>query len=251
MAVIASELIAYGCANHAEDDVSTQGGAIDTSVKVGMVFLPYSEPLEAFSSSGSDTTQTVTVTGRLTAGGAITTEVITLSGTDVIRGVKTWERVLKLVMSATAVGTVTVRGDLAGPTVATLEPGITDVRTFFYDSPVPGGAKSMYEKFFFKNTNATESLLTADLTLTVEPTHTADFLMAVEDAVDDSNSSATRIIAPTGLTVAGFVQKDVSEGVPGGTLAAGEVIGVWIQADLADGNVALVDGFSVKLLGTG
>ncbi len=247
MAITAAELIFYGAANHAEDDTSTQGGAIDLLVKVAMTFMAANDTIDVVSSSAADTTQTVTVTGRL-ASGAIDTEVYTLAGTTPQTGSKTFERVLKVVMSATAVGTITIERATGPVTIATLEPGFTSVRTMFFDSASAGSPKSLYEKIFSKNTNGTDTLTNATLELTLEPSAVADFLIAVEDAVDDTNSSANRVTAPVGQST--FRQIDVPEPVPGDDLAAGVAIGIWIQMDLATDNVSLVDDHTVELAGT-
>lgn len=247
MSVLSSELIAYGCANHAEDDSGAQGGAIDLTKKIAMTLMAATDDLEVLSSDVGDTTQTLTITGRL-VGGAVDTEVLALNGTSVVTGTKQFERVLKAVLSASTTGTVTLRRQPTGATVATLEPGITEVRTLFFDAASDPSPKTLYEKFFFKNTNATDTLTNAALELTLEPAASADFLMAVEDAVDDTNSAANRVTAPVGQSA--FRQLNVSEPVPGGQLLAGEAIGVWIQMDLAADNAGFVDDWSVELSGT-
>ncbi len=85
------------------------------------------DDLEVLSDDAGDTTQTLIVTGRL-ATGAIDTEVFVLNGTTVVTGSKTFERVFKAVLSATTAGTITFRRQPSGLTVATLEPGIVEVR---------------------------------------------------------------------------------------------------------------------------
>ena len=87
MVVLATELIAFGAQNHAEDDVSTQGGAIDLTRKISMTPMAANDDLEAVSDNAGDTTQTLTVTGRLVTG-AITTEAFVLNGTTPVLGVK-------------------------------------------------------------------------------------------------------------------------------------------------------------------
>lgn len=251
MTISASDLIIYGAASHAEDDSSAQGGAIDTSIKMAHTFMAVADTIEALSSAAGDTTQTLTITGRL-VGGAIDTETIDLNGTAVVTASspKTWERILKIEMDATATGTVTVRR-ADDEALATLEPGITEVRVLFYDAASsPSAAKTLYEKVFFRNENDTDTLSAAKVQLTLEPSAVADMLIALEDAVNDNNSSANRLTAPTGLEASGFVQSGVQVNVPGGSLGANAAIGVWIRMDLAQDNASFIDDWSLQLAGT-
>lgn len=248
MPIVAADLVFYGAANHAEDDTSTQGGAIDLTTKVAMVFMAANDTIDVVSSSAADTTQTVTVTGRV-ATGAIDTEVFTLAGTTPQVGTTTFERVLKIVMSATAVGTITIERATGPVTIATMEPGITTVRGLFFDAASDASPKTLYEKLFAKNEHGTLTLTNATSELTLEPTAVADYLMAVEDAVDDTNSAANRVTAPVGQSA--FRQINITEPIPGGgDLAAGEAIGIWLQMDLAADNAAFVDDWTDQLAGT-
>ncbi len=248
MTVLTADLVAYGAANHAEDDASTQGGAIDLTVKIALTFMAANDTLDVVSDNAADTTQTVTITGRL-ADGSIDTEVFTLAGTTPQVGATTFERILKAVLSATATGTITIDRSSAGPNVATMEPGILQIRTLFFDAASDASPKTIYEKVFFKNENGTDTLTNSTLELTLEPAAVADYLMAVEDAVDDSNSAANRVTAPVGQSA--FRQINVTEPVPGGgNLAAGEAIGVWFQMDLAADNAGFVDDWTLELAGS-
>ena len=103
MSVIISDLSFYGSANMAETDGITQGGAVAFNKRV--VFNDINPAgLLNYVSSGADTTQTITVTGR-DATGAIQTETKTFNGTTPVAGAQTFERLLKGVISAaTAVG---------------------------------------------------------------------------------------------------------------------------------------------------
>jgi len=247
MPIAASDLKAYGAANHAEDDSSTQGGAIDLTTKVELTPMAANDTLDVLSSSGSDTTQTVTITGRSPAG-AIVSEVYNINGTTPDTGATTFERVLKVVMSATAVGTITVRRSSSGPTVCTLEPGVTKVRRLGYNSSSnPSATRSIYEKVFLKNTHGTLTLTSAKVKMTTEPSAASDTLFAVEDAVNDTGTSTNRLTAPSGVGT--FQQLNVEEPVPGNALAAGSQIGAWIRVDLAAGNAAFKDDITLQLLG--
>ena len=81
MPIVASDIVAYGSASMPDDDTPTGiGGAKDTSKKVVFTDISANDTVEILSSSGSDTTQTVTVFGRNTAG-EIVSEAETLAGT--------------------------------------------------------------------------------------------------------------------------------------------------------------------------
>lgn len=247
MAIVAADLVFYGAANHPEDDTSTVGGAIDLTVKVAMTFMAANDTIDVVSDNAGDTTQTVTVTGRL-ASGAIDTEVFTLAGTTPQVGSTTFERVLKIVLSATTTGTITIERATGPVTIATMEPGILEVRGLHFDASSSGSPETFYEKFFAKNEHGTLALTNATCELTLEPAGVADYLMAVEDAVDDTNSAANRKTAPTGQST--FRQLNVAEPIPGtGDLLAGEAIGIWIQMDLASSAAAFVDDWTVELAG--
>src|SRR4051812_2570691 len=110
MAIAATDLIAYASANMPDVDTGTNGGAIDTLRRIAFTQIAANDTIQALSSSSSDTTQTVTVEGR-NAAGVIVSETKTLTGTTAITfsTMSTVERVLKAELSATAVGTVTIR----------------------------------------------------------------------------------------------------------------------------------------------
>ena len=200
------------------------------------------DTLEMLSSAAGDTTQTVTVTGR-DAAGSIATEVKTLNGTTVVSFTTTLERVLKMVMSATAVGTITVRRSASGPTVATLAIGETNSHISFQRSASEAGATTRYEKFFWKNTHATLTLQNAKVTLTADPD--SKIKLALAATKDDSATVTNRKTSP-GLT---FVDDSVDQTVPGGTLEAASGIGTWIEQSLLANDTARRTTYTTKLAG--
>lgn len=112
MSVIPQDLKLYGCATPGWDDTSTNiGGAIDKTKKIS--FADLAEAYDAVSESGSDTTQTVTVTYRA-AGGATATEVKTITGQTPVAFSATPERILKAVKSATCAGRIALMAHTAG-----------------------------------------------------------------------------------------------------------------------------------------
>ncbi len=105
------ELWVYGSAVMPDDDSTLNiGGAIATSKTVE--FIDASGTLQGVSSAAGDTTQSVTVTYRDTAG-IIQTLVIALNGTTPVTNAAVTERLLKAVKSATTTGDVAVETQTA------------------------------------------------------------------------------------------------------------------------------------------
>ena len=250
MPIVAADLKLFGAANHAEDDSSTQGGAIDLTCKLELGVLAANDVIEMVSSDAGDTTPTVRLTAR-TAAGVIYQDTKTLNGTTAVDFTGTAERILKVdVMSGTPNGTITIRRDAGGTTLCTLEPGITKVKTLGYNvKSSTSAAKSVYEKGFYKNTHGTISLTTASITLTTEAAEPADTLIAVETSVNGTGTSTNRVTAPSGVGT--FRQLNVAEPLPGDqNLDAGEAIAFWIQHDLAQSEPPFKDDVAVKLDGS-
>lgn len=108
--LLRKDIFYYGSASMPDDDTDLNiGGAIDTSTKVVLKDMPSADEVEAVSSSASDTTQTVTVTGR-TATGAKVEDIITLTGQTPAQAgsPNTFGRIIKALKSASATGTVAV-----------------------------------------------------------------------------------------------------------------------------------------------
>ena len=125
MSIVSSELVCYSAASVPEDDSSTSGGAIDTATRPSLTQWS-ANAVAAVVSDGADT-RTVTVTGRL-ASGVVDSEVLTLTGTSEVVGAKTWERVLKVVLSTTSGSrTVTLKQGSGGSTRATI--GINETKS--------------------------------------------------------------------------------------------------------------------------
>ena len=124
-----------------------------------------------------------------------------------------------------------------------------EVRRPFYNvsADVSGGSsRDFYEKLFVKNNNATNSLLAAIVQENADPGGNITF--DLEDAVDDNNSTATRIdTAPTGM-LGSFDSND--KNVPGTDLAAASAIGVWIKLTLAAGTAAAKSTWTMRTTGS-
>lgn len=245
MPIAASDLILYASVNTPEDDAVTSGGAIDALRRLDFTQIAANDDLEVLSDNAGDTTQTATVTCR-NAAGAIVSEVETLTGTTaVIFGtIGVIERVLKLELSATAAGIVTLRRSVAGATVRDIPVGERGFEIFFYDSASESGATTRYQKAFYLNNHGSLTLNAAKVQITADPEAIMDFALA--DAKDDSETTTNRTTAPSSVSSFDDTQKDV----PTTTLAAAEAIGVWIRMQLAGDDTPKKNTFTLELAGT-
>lgn len=253
MAVTATDIVVYGAANIAETDGVTQGGAIDTTVRYvfddATLANLLNDTLEVLSDNAGDTTQTVTVTGR-DATGSIVTEVFNLDGTNVQNGSQTFDRILKIVKSASTTGTVTIRKATGDTTVGDMEPALIELRRPFYNvsADVSGGSnRAFYEKMFVRNNNATNSLLSAVVKENADTLSKITF--DLEDAQNDNESVASRLdTAPTGLSSGVF--NDADKPVPGTDIAPSGAIGLWLKLDLTAGDAANTGTYTIEVAGT-
>src|SRR5579872_1195910 len=106
MTVSQNQLYFYGSANMPEDNVSTVGGALDTTKLVFFADISPNGLMDYVSSSSSDTAATITLTG-LDATGVSQAETKTLNGTTIVNGAQTYERLMKgIAGGTTAVGDI-------------------------------------------------------------------------------------------------------------------------------------------------
>jgi len=244
MAIVPAELKFYGSGVMAEDDTTGGvGGAVAPTVKIEFTDISPAGTVEILSSAGGDISQNVTVTGR-NAAGEIITEAKTLNGVTPVAYTLTFERILKVAMSASAAGTVTLRKTSAGGDLMTLEPGITTVRRPFYNAAAPAsGTKDYYEKVFVKNTNGSLTLTSAVVKEQGDPSGKITFGLAT--TLNDSGTVANRLTAPGGISF-DSANKNVANGQ---NLTAGAVQGVWLKLSLADTDSATKTTYTVRLEG--
>lgn len=243
MSIVSTDLVLWSSANIPVDEVSTAGGAISTTTKPTLDQFT-SNAIAQVVSDGADT-RTVTVTGRL-ATGVVDTEVLTLNGTTPVSGAKTWERLLSVVLSATSgTRTVQVKQGAGGTVRATVGLNETTYHIAFQQSFSSTSIKNYFEKYFFKNQNGTLTLTSAAIKLTADPS--AVITVGCAPTKGDSATVSNRLAAPASVT---FVDDNVSQSVPTGTLAASETIGVWADMTLAANNVALRSSYTIQLSGT-
>jgi hypothetical protein len=111
MPLTLTDIKLYGSASMPDDATPTNiGGALSTSKKVS--FADINGSAQLVSSSGSDITQAVTLSFRLTSG-VLTTEAKTLGGTTPVLYLASIERLLKGVKGATTNGAVAVEHQTA------------------------------------------------------------------------------------------------------------------------------------------
>ena len=253
MPVDQTDLIAFVSANMPENDTDPSGGAIDTTgiVEFTDITQGQTDTIEALSDNAGDT-MNLTVWGR-TAGGEIVSETKALNGTTFISfsTLGTIERFMKASLASAATGTVTIRRTTGAAQITKIGNGIatglTHVRRLFYNAASESGQTVRYEKFFFKNTDGTSSLLGANVTLTADPA--SSVRIASEDAVNDTNSATNRETAPTGNQA--WVDDSTAQNLPGdGNLDAGEAIGVWVEMTRAADAAAVKSTFTVQISGT-
>jgi hypothetical protein len=251
MPVTASDIVAYAAANKPTDDTSTNGGAIDATERVVFTDLAADDTIEVVSDNAGDTTQDITVTARNAAGETVS-QTVTLNGTTPVEltTMGDVQRIQRALLDSDAAGVVTVRrhGDVGD--VGDIPAGERGFRRMFIDAVSnPSATKDYYEKIFFKNNNATLSLLNAVISESADPTAQLTFLLAASK--DDSATSTNRVTAPA---VGDTLDPDTFDGnnksVPGTNLAAGEAIGVWVELALTTDNAPIESTYTLQCAGS-
>jgi hypothetical protein len=245
MSVVASDLVLYHAATQSDVDGSTVGGAIDTLRRPDFTQITAGDTVEAVSSSAGDTTQTLTVRARK-ADGTIVSETKTMNGTTAIvfSVIAAVDRILKVELSATCAGTVTVRKNSAGATYRTIPVGERGFSAVFREgSSSTSGTVNYYAKLFWKNTNGTNALLSALVSESADPSGTITHGLAT--AVGDSGTATNRQTAPAGVSFAG-----TAAAVPGTDLGAGIAIGLWLNMTLATNNAPIRSTYTSQIAGS-
>jgi len=245
MSILLTELKKYGAASRPEDDASTSGGARDANCTFDLTQIAANDLLRVVSDNAADS-QTVTITGR-NAAGEIVSDPIVLNGLTPVSGAVTFERVIKIALSAAAAGNVTVERN-TGPNddVVIMPAGFTDGAALFIGSDSQAAQTVRYEKEFWRNESG-ESLTLNDAKLQLTADPSASVKIGVATAKDDTVSVANRMTAPGGVT---FVDDAVEVNVPGTTLAVNESIGVWIELTRGAGAASLKSSYNTQLAGT-
>ncbi len=254
MSVAASDLVFYGSANMVESDSGTMGGDIDASILVvpdsASLFNTLNDTIDIVSSASGDTSQTVTVTGRNTAG-SIITEALALNGTSAVAGATTFERILKIVCDSSHTGTLTLTKNTGGSTIVAMPAAVLTVIRPFYNVSADasgGSARTFYSKIFLKNENSTKSLLGCTITETTDTEGQLTF--AIEDAANDTGTTTNRLTAPAGGDMTGDGLSSSAKTIPGTDLAPTEYIGIWLELSLPAGDAATKTTYTLTASGS-
>lgn len=162
--------------------------------------------LEVVSSNAADTAQTVTVYG-LSAANAPQSTTVTLNGlTPVALTGFTWNLETAVVMSATALGTVTLRIAAAGATVVTLTAGQTNKGRVTLDIPVTGALAveadaASTKKIVYRGLTAAGAALAEVATLNGTTPVALTGAFARLTSVEVLNVEAARTAVIKGLTI--------------------------------------------------
>lgn len=246
MPVAATDIVVYGSASMPDDDTPQDiGGAIDLTTLIIFSGIVATDAVEILSDNAGDTTQTVTIYGR-DAGGVLVSEGKVLTGTTFVATTQSFERILKITLSATAAGTVTVRDASTDATIIAIEAGVTEIRRPFYDAlaEASGGAnRKYYEKVFFKNNHGTLALTSATISEQADPSGLVAFALETAlDGTDTNGASNNRQVIPGGYTF-DSATKNIANSQ---NHTAGAAQGLWLELSLNAGVAANNTSFTLR-----
>jgi hypothetical protein len=247
----AADLAIFCSANMPDVDTGNAGGAIDLLRRPDFTQIAANDTIQAVSSSGSDTTQTVTIEGRNAAGSIVTeTKLLTSTTAITFATLGTVERVLKAELSAACAGTVTIRRTTGAVTIRQIPIGERGfVAPFRKLSSDPLVQKNFYAKVFARNGHASQSLLSAQVSQSADPDSRITHLLAT--AVGDTATSTDRTTAPTTAnTQDPDTFDDTVKSVPGTDLAAVTAIGVWLRLQLPAADAPHRTTYDLQLAGS-
>lgn len=233
MPIVASDIVAYGSASMPDDDTPTGiGGAIDTAIRVVFTDIAATDQVEYLSTEVGDG-MSLTIYGR-NAAGELVSEANNVTGTTVVTTTLAFERILKITLASVAAGTITVRDQDTDTTIATLEPGVTEIRRPFYDAAADasgGSTRNYYDKVFFKNNHGSLTLTSAVIKEQADPQTVVDF--DLESTLDgsDTNGAGNRQTHTGGYTF-DSTDKNVANSQ---NLTSGSAQGCWLRLQLTAG----------------
>lgn len=262
MSVLTTDLVAFGCLvpptpDNTGDATSNIGGGIDATRRVIFTNVLPSAQTVKIKSSAADT-RFLRITGRK-ADGTLITENLQLNGTTAVTSTNTFDRILKV--DAYNAANTTLDTGSATLTISVFEnDGTTLVASwggtaatssevgfygfFIASSSDPVATKTRYEKFFYKNMNATFALQNPTIQLTAD-TSTV-LTIAVENANGGTTTTTNRLTAP-GAAMTAFGTTAIT--VPAGSIAAGAAVAVWVKQALAVGNAPISASFQTTIQG--
>jgi hypothetical protein len=180
VSVSASDIVLYHAATQSDVDATPVGGAIDTLRRPDFTQVTAGDTVEAVSSNAGDTTQTLTIEARK-ADGTVVSETKTLTGTTavVFSTIAAVDRILKAELSASTTGSITVRKNSAGATYRVIPAGERGFSAMHRKgTSSTSGAVDFYAKIFWKNTNGSNALLSAQVSESADPTGLVTFALA-------------------------------------------------------------------------
>jgi len=245
VAIAASDLKLHLAASKPEDDVSTTGGAIDTSGRVLEDNFSGAAQPEVVSDNAGDT-QDCTITGRSSSGATIS-ETNALTGTTPVLFSNSFERIHKVELASTATGSITVKEGTGGTTRHTFASGEDLAQVLFINAEAEeagGSSVVRYEKVFVKNSSGTDAALNVENSI-ADAGLVGEYALEIEDAKGDNNSVANRLAEPTGNTADAWSAGPTT--IPGTDLDAGQEIGVWVRQTLAAGDAAALESPTVTV----
>lgn len=250
MPVTATDIVFYGSQVMPEDDTTLDiGGAIDLTTIVTFTDIGGTpSAVEALSDNAGDTSQNLTITGRV-AGGSIVTEVQNMDGSTPIAFSTVFERILKFELGTAAVGNVTVRKTGGGSTLGIFTPDALTIRRIFYlaSSDVSGGSlREYHDKIFIKNEHGTLDLTEAQIIEQNDPGANVTFdLESTLDGSDTNGAGNSRFVEPGGYTFDSQTKPVVNSG----NHTAGSAQGVWVKLKLSAGDPPAKNIYTFRELG--
>ena len=242
MPLSTSDLVLYAAQHMPTDDTSQSGGAVDMTMRLIAQQMTATSYLK-FTSDGQDTRQ-VTVTGRL-ANGQMNTETVNLNGTAAVYTTEQYQFLARVVLAtADPQRTVTVAQANPEQVLLTIPPGEKGATALFIAARSEPEQVARYEKVFWVNRHASESLQEAVVVLRADPAEKIRIGLATTK--DDAASVSNRRTAPSGIT---FADDNIGLPVPTGELGPGESIGVWVEQLLPAGAPPIRSNFRLRLQG--
>jgi hypothetical protein len=257
MSVTSSDIKIYTASGTPEDDTTLAGGQIDLTTQ--MIFDSYelanipatsgNGTLRYSSTNNADSGKQIVAYGRK-VNGSLVNETGTLENSGILAtGTQVFERILKV--TAPAHNYNILVQDSTGNTILTMESGIQEVRRPFYNvSSSPTEAKTYYDKFFIKNTNATLSLLNASI---IENSGgvASSITFSLSNSINDSDTFTNRLTQPTATGADGFssTAKTLLTNVGVSDLEPGSGIGCYLCLSLPSGTAASKSFYSISISG--
>jgi len=262
MAFAGTDIVAYLAASRPENNSDASGGAIDATMRLIDRTVAFDingasgDKIDLVSSSASDNSGVTATLEGYAVDGTWISEARTLNGTGHVQSVATFHHLLRIELSANAIGNVTVaRYNAAAPvTLFTIPIGEQGAAALFLKiaAEAGGGATvTAYEKCFLKNTNVSFGCVASLFYCATNENERLTFALEcaggtgpTHQLTGGSESAANRLTAPTGggtytfaaaATVgAGLTMGDLADG----NLSPAEAQGIWVKLTLPAGAAA-------------